>query len=96
MINLIVTFIVLYFVIYLFHSDDEKIWLRALFISLTFIVGGLIIVKFGIIGWVISLILEIVVVVKVMQYNIGTAFLFLIAIGIIQQIVSLGLDKFVK
>ncbi len=94
--SLLITFIVLYVIIYMFHPSDDKAWLRALLITITFIIGGLIIQKFEMMGWVIAAILEMIVVMKVMRYSFSAALFFLVVLAILQQIIDLGVEKYIK
>ena len=93
--NLLITFVLLYVAIYVFYSNADKIWLRALIISAVLIMATAAVVQFGMLGWVVAMVAVLFVIMKVMNTSLGSAFLLLLVLGILQQLVAGGVEKYI-
>jgi len=94
--GLLIHFVVLSLVIYIFHSNEENIWVKAIAIALLFYVSSLIITEFGITGWIIVLVLEMFVIMKSLGYSVGSALFFLLVLNIVQYVTQIGIEKYIK
>ena len=94
--SLIISFIVIYGLVYVFHAKADHVWLRALTIAASFVVFQVLVTDFGAIGWCLSVISAFYVVTKVMRYNFSTAFLFIVTFGIIEMALTVGLQQLFK
>ena len=94
--SLIISFLVIYGLIYVFHARASHIWLRALVIAASFVVFQILTTDFGVIGWCVSVVAAFYVVTKVMRYNFSAAFLFIVTFGIIQMALVFGFQQLFK
>lgn len=92
----IINFLILYVCIYIFYSKQENILPRAFIIAISLVLLALVAQHFGIIASIMALVLGILIIMKVMGYDFGGAFLLLVVLGILQQVIITALQIVIK
>lgn len=89
----LIYFIILFVLLYIFHSDEEGHFPRALAVAAALTGVAYMIHSFGIIGKILALIASLFIVMKIMKYNFVSAFLFLLVAGVIEIILEAAIFR---
>jgi len=99
MINLFIQFLVLFvllFIFFLFSSSDKKIsLLKASMLAITISVLSLLPNYLGITGWFIAFVITLMLISKIVTNSFVGSLLFLIILGLAQNIILLAISKFI-
>jgi hypothetical protein len=92
-IQIVILFILLMLYFSATNSGDSNNWGRSLILAVAMPLVGIAPVYFGILGWLVALIIVLVLISKLTAQSITGSLLFLIVIGLAQYVIQIGLVK---
>lgn len=77
------------------NSGDNKNWGRALILAVAIPLASIAPIYFGILGWLVALIIVLVLISKLTGQSVVGSFLFLLVVCLMQYIIQLGVAKII-